>query len=120
MPAYIFYEPLDSEEIMRLYKQGLTDEEIAYKFRVEKEKISKWRWRRGLTANKPKPVSDVCVADIKKCRKCEYWRGIHSFTAATKCCHHLLETGRCRERGDGNKCLSYTARLPQNKNKESV
>ena len=112
MPAYIFYDPLDNEEVMRLYKQGLTDEEIAYKFRVEREKISSWRWRRGLSANKPKQQEDDgYAADINKCRKCEYWRGTHSYNSPYKCCHFLLETGRRRERGEGKVCLSYTKRF---------
>ena len=119
MPAYLFYNPIDNEDTMQLYRQGLTDEEIAHRCRLDKHQISNWRWRRGLPANiKEEADDDKYPADIKKCRKCEHWRGIHSFTAATKCCHHLLDTGKCRERGEGKKCLSYTARLPQNKKKE--
>ena len=119
MPAYLFYNPIDNEDTMRLYRQGLTDEEIAHRCRLDTQQISKWRWRRGLPANiKEEEDDDKYPADIKKCMKCAYWQGIHSFTAATKCCHHLLITGRCREKGEGKECLSYTARLPRNKNKE--
>lgn len=110
MPAYLYYTKIDTEETMRLYKEGLTDAEIAEKFRVQRTSVSEWRRRKGLPPNIKEKVDDVYAADIKKCLKCEYWRGANSNWTELHFCHYMLETGECRKRGDGKKCLSYTRR----------
>lgn len=110
MPAYHHYKPIDNTDIMRLYKQGLTDEEIANRCLLDKQRIYKWRWNRGLPANaktKTEPKDDGYAADIKVCRKCEYWRGANGSSSDMYFCHHLLETGKRRQRGEGKECLSF-------------
>ena len=119
MPAYLYYNPIDNDDTVRLYQQGLTDEEIARLYHTESRRIAKWRWRKGLPANiKPKPEDDGYAADIKKCRKCEYWRGANGNSSELYFCHHLLSTGKRRQQGEGKECLSYTDRLPKKVNKE--
>lgn len=107
MPAYIYYSNIDNEDTMRLYRQGLTDIEIAEKLRGHYNSIRDWRKRHNLPPNTKSKESEEYLADIKKCRKCEYWRGANSNSSEMHFCHHLLDTGKCRQRGEGKDCLSF-------------
>lgn len=106
MPAYIYYSKVDYESVTRLYDQGLTDADIAKKLRVSPTVIHYWRKMRCLPPNIKKKDDENYLADIKKCRKCEYWRGANSNATEMHFCHHLLDTGKRRQR-EGKDCLSF-------------
>lgn len=119
MATCLYYTPIDNEDTMQLYRQGLTDAEVAHKLGVHINTIYNWRKRKGLPANtKEKPSDDDYPADIQKCKKCEYWRGANGSSSDLYFCHHLLSTGKRRQQGEGKECLSYTDRLPKKVNKE--
>ena len=47
--------------------------------------------------------------NTEKCKDCIYWRSAGHYgdkPYGDMMCHHLLITGRCRDR-DGDKCFSY-------------
>ena len=45
-------------------------------------------------------------AKTGQCYGCVYWRGIsNTYPGKDRCCHHLLDTGKRRER-NGDRCLS--------------
>lgn len=119
MPAYLYYNQIDNEDTMRLYMQGLTDAEIAKKCRVPYGTVNNWRNRKGLPPNKKAKVDDGYPQDVKKCLACLYWQPPHGSSTSFRFCHHLLDTGKRRKRGDGKECLSYTKRRTERRREDA-
>lgn len=47
--------------------------------------------------------------DRGQCKGCAYFKPAHSNGKGAYCfCHHLLDTGKRRQVGENDKCLSWT------------
>ena len=99
---------IDSDIAMKLYKEGCTDKEISAAFIVSDSAVIRWRKVNNLPPNlqkekdqKRKNESEPYLADVKRCKTCEYW--------GLGFCNHLLETGK-RRVYEGSHCKSHKKR----------
>ena len=102
MPELGYKNSMDEVRALKLYKNGLVDEQIADALGVSHTTV--WRWRKS---NGLQPNSQIG----KNCIGCRYWRSGSGAYAGfeSSFCHHLLDTNKRRVVEDGE-CKSYTSR----------
>ena len=106
------FSRLDPDVAIRLYDDGKTDKQIAAVFCVDERTVAHWRQKLKLPPNHPRAQEDY-LADVKRCKKCIYWRGANRTPNAFSYCNHLLDTGKRRVQVDGV-CLSQVKRRGKN------
>lgn len=46
--------------------------------------------------------------DREQCKGCAYFKTAHGGNGAYRFCHHLLDTGKRRQVGENDECLSWS------------